>query len=63
MFESLIEIVDRIWQADRTTREDSVVGQSEMDRKSGRWIAWICGGLITVLVVAAIAWEWFVEWR
>ncbi len=56
MLEGLIEIVALIWSGDREIRETSLIGQSEMDRKFGRVVAWICGGLITVLVLAGMAW-------
>lgn len=39
-------------------RESSTVGESEMDRRSRRWVAMICGGLIGILTAAAIAWAW-----
>ena len=61
MFDGLIELVFQVWRGDREMRESSAMGQSEMDRKSGRVVAWICGGLVTVLVVAGIAWTGFVE--
>ena len=37
----LIELVARIWQADSEIRESSVVGESEMDRRSRRFVSWL----------------------
>lgn len=61
MIEGLIELVVSIWRGDTEMRENSLVGQSELDRKSSRMVAWICGGLISLLGGAWIAWAWLVD--
>jgi hypothetical protein len=61
MIDGLIEVVIRIWRADTEMRESSVVGESDMDRTSRKMVAWICGGLISLLVVGGLIWVWFVE--
>lgn len=53
MLGELIELVLAIWKADSTIRENSLVGESEMDRKSRRWVAILCGGLIALLAVVS----------
>jgi hypothetical protein len=55
----LIELVARIWLADSEIRDRSVLGDSELDRQSRRFVAWLCGGTIALLVLAGIAWWWF----
>jgi MoxR-like ATPase len=56
----LIELVARIWQADSEIRESSVVGESEMDRRSRRFVSWVCGTIIALLVLVGVAWWWLV---
>lgn len=58
MLGELIAIVATIWTADSEMRDGSIVGQSEMDRRSRRWVSIICGTLIALLVIAGIGWEW-----
>lgn len=55
----LIELVARIWQADSEIRESSVVGESEMDRRSRRFVGWVCGIIIALLVLVGVVWWWF----
>jgi hypothetical protein len=30
-----------------------------MERQSRRFVAWLCGGIIFVLMVAGVVWWWF----
>ena len=53
MLGELIELVLAIWKADSTMRENSLVGESEMDRKSRRCVAILCGGMIALLAVVS----------
>ncbi|MES2440760.1 MAG: hypothetical protein V4584_16960 [Verrucomicrobiota bacterium] len=52
----LIHLIAAIWRGDSQLREHSLVGESGLDRSSRRFVAWFCGGLILILVVAAIGW-------
>ena len=54
----LIELVARIWDADTEIRDRSILGESELERRSRRFIAWLCGGIILVLMVAGFSWWW-----
>jgi hypothetical protein len=58
-----IELVARIWQADSAIRRRSVLGESKLDRQSRHFVAWLCGGLIALPVLAGIAWWWFARRR
>jgi len=55
----LIEFVARIWQVDSEIRDRSIFGESEMERDSRRFVNWLCGGIIFVLLVAGFLWWWF----
>ena len=59
MLGHLIELIARIWEADSEIRDRSVLGQSELDKRSRRSVAWICGGAIAVVVIVVIVWAWF----
>ena len=56
MLGDLIELVARIWHADPEIRDRSLLGESELDKRSRRSVAWLCGGTIAFLVLAGIAW-------
>ncbi|HEY2574565.1 MAG TPA: hypothetical protein VGH65_10855 [Verrucomicrobiaceae bacterium] len=62
MIDSLIDLISAIWRADTDLREGSLLGQSELDKESGRFVAWLSGGLITLLTIAGILW-WWISWR
>ena len=59
MFDSLIEIVARVWKADSDIRDRSLLGESALDRKTGRSVAWLCGGSILFLLLSALAFWWW----
>ena len=59
----LIEFVGRIWEADTEIRDRSILGESEMERGSRKFVAWLCGGIIFILVVAGFSWWWFTRNR
>jgi hypothetical protein len=59
MLGDLIEFIARIWRADSEMRDRSLLGESELDKQSRRSVAWLCGGIIALLVLGAIAWWWF----
>ena len=61
MLGDLIELVAGIWQADSEIRDRSLLGESKMERRSRRFVAWICGGTIALLVLAGVLWWWFAE--
>ena len=52
MLGDLIERIARLWQA------DSSLGESEMDRRSRRFLGWIVAVIIALLVLAVIALLW-----
>ena len=55
----LIELVASIWDADSNVRDRSILGESELERKSRRSIACLCGGVIGLLLLAGVLWWWF----
>jgi hypothetical protein len=55
----LIECVARVWHADSKIREDSLFGESELDRRSRRVVGFLCGGVILLLVAGGFIWWWF----
>ncbi len=56
MFAELIELVVRLWLADSAIRDRSLLGESELEKQSRRSVAWICGGAIALLLIAALLW-------
>jgi hypothetical protein len=54
----LIGFVVLIWDADVQIRDQSVLGESPMERDARKFIAWFCGGIIFLLVVAGVIWWW-----
>ena len=62
LLSGLIEFVSALWKADSDLRDSSLVGESQMDRRSRRWVSVVCGTLISLLVVAGIAWVWVTGW-
>jgi hypothetical protein len=63
MLGDLIELVARIWRADSEIRDRSLLGESELDKRSRRSVAWLCGGTIALLVLTGVAWWWFTRQR
>ena len=61
MLGDLIELVARIWHADSEIRRRSLLGESESEKRSGRFVAWLCGSTIALLVLAATLWWWFTQ--
>jgi hypothetical protein len=59
----LIELVAGLWQADSELRQRSAFGESEMERGSRRFVAWLCIGLILLLGAGGLAWWWFAGTR
>ena len=59
MLGELIEFVARIWHADSQMRARSLLGESEFDKRSRRFVACLCGGTIALLILAGISWWWF----
>jgi hypothetical protein len=55
LLEALADLVIAVWKADKTVRGSSLVGESEMDRRSRRTVAWICGSILTLLVLLGLA--------
>lgn len=54
----LIELIAQIWQADSEVRDRSILGESDLERKSRRSVAWLCGGTIALLLLAVFLWWW-----
>jgi hypothetical protein len=61
MLGHLIELIARIWEADSEIRDRSLLGESELDKQSRRGVAWICGGAIALVIIAAILWAWLAD--
>ncbi|MCX6927616.1 MAG: hypothetical protein NT154_31070 [Verrucomicrobia bacterium] len=55
----LIDLVAEIWRADTCVRDRSILGESGLERRSRRSVAWLCGGAIILLVLAGLIWWWF----
>ena len=55
MIEPLIELIAMIWRADKDLRESSLVGQSELDRKAGRFVGCLCVSAIALILLGAVA--------
>ena len=49
MIDALNELIASIWRADTELRDSSRLGESRLDRDSRRFVAWLCGGAITLL--------------
>ncbi|MEK7953746.1 hypothetical protein [Luteolibacter soli] len=56
--EGVFELVSLVWDAASEVRESSIVGESEMDRQSRRLLAWICGGVVSLVVLGVVLWQW-----
>lgn len=54
MSAELIELGVRLWLADSEIRDRSRLGESELEKRSRRSVAWICGGAIALLLIAAL---------
>ena len=54
----IVEFGARIWQADTRIRDVSSLGESGIERSGLRTVAWICGTVITLLVVAMSFFAW-----
>jgi len=53
---SLIEMVARIWVTDSEIRDESpMTSGSEFDKESRRFVAWLCGGIILLLLIGGLA--------
>jgi hypothetical protein len=57
VFEMLIELIAQIWRVDTEIRDNSIFGESEWERRSRRFVAWVCGGLIVFIALI-----WFLWW-
>jgi hypothetical protein len=49
----LIELIAHIWSADTQMRDQSLLGESEDDKQSRRFVAVLCGGAILLLICVA----------
>lgn len=58
----MIELVIRVWHADSTIRNQSLLGESPLERKSRRVVAWLCGGALFVLLILGGWWCWW-AWK
>ena len=64
LIDILTDFIGAIWRADSELRDQSILGESEMDKSSRRFVAWLCGGAITFLfclgILGTIAWYWLI---
>jgi hypothetical protein len=51
MIGGLIELIATIWPADSEMRDNSLLGESRLDKESRRFVAWLCGGAIVLLLL------------
>ncbi len=51
MIGALIELRATIWRADTEMRDNSLLGESRLDKESRRFVAWLCGGAIILLLL------------
>ena len=58
LLELLIDWVVTIWQGDSDLRDNSLLGESPMDKKSRRVVGWICGSMIALLLIGGLIWWW-----
>lgn len=58
MIHLVISLVCVICGVDGSLNENSIVGESEWDRKSRKTTAWICYGLIGTFLVIGFCWWW-----
>jgi hypothetical protein len=61
LIESLIDLVATIWRTDTEMRDNSVFGESEMERKDRKAVAWVCGGTIALLVLGGVVLLWWIQ--
>jgi hypothetical protein len=55
----LIHLVASIWHTDSDMRDRSpMTAGSQFDRDSRRFVAWLCGGIIALLLIASLLWRW-----
>lgn len=55
----LIEFVARIWHTDSEMRDRSAMtAGSQFDRDSRRFVAWLCCGIIVLLLISSLLWGW-----
>jgi len=54
MFEMLIDLVASIWRADSDIRDNSILGESRMEKHDRRIIGWICGLVIILLIIGGM---------
>ena len=54
----VVEFVASIWEADTRIRDQSLLGESEFERGGRRGVAWVCGIIIVLLVVAMLWFAW-----
>jgi hypothetical protein len=58
MLDSLIELICQIWKGDSEIRDHPTIGESELDRRSRRLVAWLCGGAIGLLLILGLLLGW-----
>ena len=58
LIEMLVAFVASIWQADSDLRDNSVLGESPMERKDRNVVGCICGSVIILLIAGGVIWWW-----
>lgn len=56
LFDNLFYLVESVWQADRKIRDESIVGESEFENRSGRIVKIVLTFLLIVSGALAIWW-------
>lgn len=63
MIQGLIEFVAGIWRKDSELRDNSLLGESEIEKRDRKGVAWVCGGAIVLLAVAGFGFWWWLQNR
>jgi len=61
LLEIIVELIASIWITDAQMRDGGAFGESAMEKRSRTFVAWLCGGTIALLGLAAVAWWWFTK--
>jgi hypothetical protein len=55
----LIELIASSWSADTEVRDRSLLGESEDDKQSRRFVALLCRAAILLLICVVVGWWWW----
>ena len=61
LIQVLIEFVAGVWRKDSDLRDNSVLGESEIEKQDRKGVAWVCGGTIVLLAVVGFGCWWWLQ--